>query len=206
MLDSTDKDSPNIKLKYPINDNSLTPFNEQSSPFNLEDPDNIKRELIYDPETGNYYYKQEMGDNLKYRPENYMTLDEFLDYDLNKGIKNYWQSKVATENEFNKKNGFEVPPLKIESEIFDRIFGGNTIDIRPSGSAELIFGVNTSRTDNPALPLRQRKISVFDFQQRIQLNVIGNIGEKLRITTNYNTEASLVFENQIKVDYTGNED
>lgn len=206
MLDSTDKDSPNIKLKYPINDNSLTPFNEQSSPFNLEDPDNIKRELIYDPETGNYYYKQEMGDNLKYRPENYMTLDEFLDYDLNKGIKNYWQSKVATENEFNKKNGFEVPPLKIESEIFDRIFGGNTIDIRPSGSAELIFGVNTSRTDNPALPLRQRKISVFDFQQRIQLNVIGNIGEKLRITTNYNTEATFDFENQIKVDYTGNED
>lgn len=202
--DSTEKDT--IDLKYPIEDQSNTPFNQQESPFNLENPDNISEELYYDPETGNYYYKQSLGDDMEYRPENYMTFDEYNDYNYNQALQEYWKSKVSTENEFNKENGFEIPPVKVESEFFDRIFGGNTIDIRPSGSAELVFGVNISRTENPALPLNQRRITVFDFDQRIQLNVIGNIGEKLQLTTNYNTEATFDFENQVKVDYTGDED
>ena len=41
---------------------------------------------------------------------------------------------------------------------------------------------------------------------RIQLNLIGKIGDKLRVTTNYNTEASFDWENQVKMDYTGYED
>lgn len=195
-----------VELKYPIEDNSLTPFNEETTPFDLEDPGNISKEMEYDTESGNYYYRQKLGDDLDYRPDNYMTLDEYLDYDLDESIDKYWQSKVATENEFNKENGFQVPPIKVENKAFDRIFGGNTIDIRPSGSAELVFGLNISRTDNPSLPERQRRITIFDFDQRIQLNVIGNIGDKLRITTNYNTEATFDFENQVKVEYTGYED
>lgn len=91
-------------------------------------------------------------------------------------------------------------------EAFNRIFGGNTIDIRPQGSAALSFGLNISRYDNPTLPERQRRNTTFDFKERIQMNVIGNIGEKLKITTNYNTEASFDFENQIKLEYTGYED
>jgi len=206
MLDSTDTDTNDVDLKYPIEDQSQTPFQQQENRFDLEDPDNVKKELIYDPVTGNYFYKQTLGEGLEYRPENYMTLDEYSDYEYNNALSEYWKSKISTENEFNKQNGFSVPPIKVENEFFDRIFGGNTIDIRPSGSAELIFGVNTSRTDNPAIPLQQRRITVFDFDQRIQLNVIGNIGDKLRLTTNYNTEATFDFENQVKVDYTGYED
>lgn len=40
----------------------------------------------------------------------------------------------------------------------------------------------------------------------IQMNVIGKIGDKLKITTNYNTGAVFNFENQVKLDYTGYED
>ena len=94
----------------------------------------------------------------------------------------------------------------MRGEAFDRIFGGNTINIRPQGSAEVIFGINTSRTDNPRIPVDQRRITTFNFDQRIQLNLVGNIGEKLKIDTNYNTEATFDFENQVKLDYTGYED
>ena len=34
-----------------------------------------------------------------------------------------------------------IPKLKVGGEIFDRIFGGNSVDIRPNGSAELIFAI-----------------------------------------------------------------
>lgn len=38
------------------------------------------------------------------------------------------------------------------------------------------------------------------------MNVVGNIGEKMKLTTNYNTEASFDFENKMKLEYTGYED
>jgi cell surface protein SprA len=66
--------------------------------------------------------------------------------------------------------------------------------------------VNISKTENPRIPIHQRKITTFNFDQRIQLNLVGNIGDKLKINTNYNTEATFDFENQVKLDYTGHED
>ena len=38
------------------------------------------------------------------------------------------------------------------------------------------------------------------------MNVIGKIGEKLKLTTNFNTEATFNFENDMKLEYTGFED
>ena len=46
----------------------------------------------------------------------------------------------------------------------------------------------------------------FTFDQKIQLNVTGTIGDKLKISTNYNTDAQFQFENQVKLDYTGHPD
>ncbi|MBL0340347.1 MAG: cell surface protein SprA [Bacteroidetes bacterium] len=80
------------------------------------------------------------------------------------------------------------------------------MDIRPQGSAELTFGVNIYRNDNPSIPEKQRRNASFDFKEKIQMNVVGNIGEKMKLTTNYNTEASFDFENKMKLEYTGYED
>ena len=38
------------------------------------------------------------------------------------------------------------------------------------------------------------------------MNVIGKIGDKLKLTTNFNTESTFDFENQMKLEYTGYED
>jgi len=56
------------------------------------------------------------------------------------------------------------------------------------------------------LPEEQRKTTSFDFQEKIQMNVIGKIGDKLKLTTNFNTESTFDFENQMKLEYTGYED
>ena len=91
-------------------------------------------------------------------------------------------------------------------KAFDKIFGGNAVDIRPQGSAELIFGLKINRLDNPQLPEEQRQTTSFDFQEKIQMNVIGKIGDKLKLTTNFNTESTFDFENQMKLEYNGYED
>ena len=198
-----------IDLQYPITDNSVSPFGSQNNPINLEDPDNITEEIQYDPVTGNYYVVSKIGDSLDYRPVNYMTFDEYNEYNLDQALSKYWQEKAATESEFSKdeKGGSSlIPSLNVKGEGFDNIFGGNTIDIRPSGSALVKFGLKNSKTENPALSERQRSITTFDFDQQIQVNLIGNIGDKLKLSINYNTEATFDFENQVKIDFTGYDD
>ena len=203
MADSTEEDSGDVELIFPFEDNSNEGYEKQRSPLFLNDPSNVKKSFEYDPETGEYKYYQKMGDR-DFRSPNSMSLEEYLEYDMEKGNKDFWRQKSAAET-LNESEGFR-PKINVKGELFDRIFGGNVIDIRPQGSAELSFGINVSRRDNPILPERQRRTSTFDFQQKIQLNVIGNIGEKLKLQTSYNTEATFDFENQTKLEYTGYED
>src|SRR5690554_3286181 len=82
-----------------------------------------------------------------------------------------------------------IPPLKIDSPLFANIFGSDEIQIRPEGSVELSLGVNSARYDNPSIPEKDRRITRFDFQQQIQLNLVGQIGDKLKLGASYNTEA-----------------
>jgi len=198
-------DTPEVQLPYTFKDNNGTqPIFDDKSNLYLNNPSNIKTEISYDPKTGNYDVTQKMGD-LKYRPDTYIDAEDYQDYMFRKATHDYWKTKIKAED-LNKPRKGIVPKLQVNSELFDRIFGGNTVDIRPTGTAELIFGLNRNKTLNPAIPQKQQKVTNFDFNMRIQLNLIGKIGDKLKITTSYNTEASFDWENQVKLDYTGYED
>lgn len=199
-------DTPDTDLPYQFNDNNgKPPQYDPKSKLYLDNPSNIKTETVYNPKTGQYDVKQKIGE-MDYRPETYMSMKEYRDYMFKKSMNDYWRSRVAADDLNNKPRKGMIPKMQVQSELFDRIFGGNTIDIKPTGTAELIFGLNRNKNLNPAIPQKQQKITNFDFNMRIQLNLIGKIGDKLKITTNYNTEASFDWENQVKLDYTGYED
>lgn len=201
-------DSPDTpsKLKYEFKDKSVQDplYYPNGGGLKLDDPANIKKDVEYDPVTGQYVIKQKIGD-LDYRPPTYMSPEEYMDYRIQKQVKSYWRQRTNAED-VKQSNRALIPKLHVSGDLFDRIFGGNTVDIRPQGTAELIFGVNNSKTENPVLPVKQRSITTFDFNEKIQLNVIGKIGDKLKLTTNYNTEATFDFENQMKIEYNGHED
>jgi len=194
-----------IKLPYPWKDNLTDPISNapSQSPMYLGDPSNIQMGIDYDPDENQYNINETMGDRF-YRNPTYLTFDEFVRSEYSKSTKNYWKEISENSSEAQKKS--IIPKIYIGGQAFDRIFGGNTIDIRPQGSAELTFGVNVYRNDNPSIPEKQRRNATFDFNEKIQMNIVGNIGEKMKLTTNYNTEASFDFENKMKLEYTGYED
>ncbi|MBI4946251.1 MAG: cell surface protein SprA [Bacteroidetes bacterium] len=200
-------DTP-VTLKYPMHDQStgMPSLNDYKGGLYLNDPSNIKTDITYDTDSGVYDVSQKMG-KLNYRPPLYMTPEEYMDYQFKKSMKSYWKERSSAESMTQKKNKSNlIAPIKINSQIFDRIFGSNIVDIRPQGSAELIFGVNSSHTENPAIPVKQRRITTFDFDEKIQLSLVGKIGDKMKITTNYNTQATFDFENKMKLEWTGGED
>jgi len=195
-------DTGRVNLPFPIYD-YYEYTQQQNSPINFQDPSNLTTEIVYNPTTGMYEIYQNIG-GLYYRYPTAMTQEEYIEYQRKKAQNDYFKEKVQEDNE--QQRGNLMPLIKMENEAFDIIFGGDEINIRPQGSATLSFGVNVSRYDNPVLPLKQRRVATFDFQQQIKLNLVGQIGDKLKLTISQNTEATFNFENVVKIEYTGYED
>ncbi len=173
------------------------------SGLSLTNPRVITTHYEYDPDFGHYVKTQRIGDMMIGRPV-YISFDEFLSYDMDRRLQDYWNERAAPQD-FERRDGL-IPEIHIGSEFFDRIFGGSTIDIRPSGSAELIFGVMSNYREDPGLDEQRRRTTNFDFQQRIQLAVEADIGTKVTLGANYNTESAFDFENRMKLEYRGTED
>lgn len=169
----------------------------------LNKPGNIKYEVEFDPITGQYVFYEKIG-NLNYRLPQTMSIEDYIDYDFNQSVKNYWKQRARIQD-LDKKNSL-IPELTIGGEAFNRIFGGNTINIQPQGYVEVSFGYQMNATENPAIPERLRKVPTFDFDEKIQMNVVGQIGTKMNMRVNYNTEATFDYENKMNLEYTGEED
>lgn len=193
-----------VDLRYPFRDRSGIPWQKSStSPLKLDMPSNFSSDVVYDPELNEYIFYEKIG-NFDIRQPVHMSPEEYGDFVFEQSVRDYWRYKVTGDESFARRS--LIPQIQFGGEAFDKIFGSNTIDIVPQGSAELIFGINISRTENPTLSEKLRTIPTFDFQEKIQMNVTGSIGDKMQLGINYNTEAMFDFENRTKLEYSGDED
>jgi len=192
-------------LTYPLPSGDGYPFASSSfnSPLYLQNPANISSKVVYDPLTQKYVFSETIG-TWKYRNPSIMSSEEYQKYEFRQQVMDYWQMKSGGEG-LEGQLSF-IPPIQVGGEAFDKIFGSNVINITPSGSAELIFGFNLSKQDNPNISERLRSVPSFTFDEKIIMNVAGSIGDKFAMDISYNTEATFDFENQTKLEYTGKED
>jgi len=189
-------------LPFPII-NPLNPFQNLPQSFDLGDPTNLNQTIVYDPETGTFVFRDIMGKDTYFRPPQAMTLEEYLKYEQKKSFSLDWKEIVAEESAENRT--FELP-IKIGSKAFESFFGSDEITITPGGNLEISLGANHSRVDNPILPMRQRNITRFDFNQNINMDITGQIGTNMKVNMKYNTRANFDFENISKLERTGKED
>jgi cell surface protein SprA len=187
-----------------LNEDTGIPWeSQQKAPLFLDKPSNYKSTVIYDPDKNEYILYEKIG-ALDYRPPVHMNPEEFRKYEYAKAMRDYWDSRISGAQAGFKSN--LIPQIEVGGAAFDKIFGSNTINIVPQGSAELIFGINISKTQNPTLPVKLQTIPTFDFKEKIQMNVTGTIGDKMQLGVNYNTDAMFEFENRTKLQYAGKED
>ena len=193
------QDPDTLNLPFPI-----PPDEDQaSSPLYMSTPGNITTEVEYNPKTKLYTIYYKVG-NVNIRAPKVMNAEEYSSFQFEQSMREYWQQRSGG-GKIDRGSGI-LPKLEVGGESFDRIFGSNVIEIIPEGNAELLFGITSSKTDNPTISEDLRRNTTFDFQSKIQMNVNGTVGEKLRLEINYNTEATFDFENNVTVDYTGFED
>jgi cell surface protein SprA len=190
-------------LPFPIQ-NNYDPTQTGKQSFDLGDPSSVKQSIVYDPISGKYIFKETFGKNdLNYRNPSMMTLEEYLEYQNKKSLQSNWKDKI---DEQTKQNQAVIPPIKVPGKTFKNIFGSDEISIKPQGSVEIGLGVNSSRYDNPMLPVKQRRITRMDFQPQMQMNLTGQIGTRIKTTATYSTQAGFDFENVVNLAYAGDED
>ncbi len=177
--------------------------------MDLPTPVSIQDLYTYDPITDRYIYTQTLGSfNITYpiilTPQEYQLLIQ------EEQMKAYFKEKIDAAD--GRKAGSDeqqknlLPTFYVNSNFFESIFGGNTIEVIPQGSVEMDLGLLYTKQDNPQYSPRNRSNFSFDFDQRISLSLLAKVGTRLQVTANYDTESTFDFQNQIKLEYTPTED
>ncbi len=197
---------PSRQPTYDPQDRLGDPFsgNVEHSPLLDAEPFGLDMEIEVD--TGRNYTIYERMNGLDYRPPTVMSFEEYSRLYERKIVRDYWRAKAAELDGESAISGRRLIPKIPISPVFDRIFGGSFVDIQPNGSVTLDFGFRSERIFNQSIPIRRQKQGTFDFEQRIGMNVIGQVGEKLRVTANFDNNTSFDFENDLRVEYTGFEE
>ena len=192
-------------LPYPFKDQKAfaKPTKPDTTALYLKRPSNIRTVIEYDPVSGDYLISEKIG-SLDYRLPIALRRGEYLKNDLQESIDRYWRQKMS-QNSLDQKSQL-LPQFRINSAAFNKVFGSNIVNIRPQGYVEMSLGIKSNRIENPSIPVRMQKYTTFDFSEKINVNLDGQIGERLKMRFNYNTDATFDFENKIKLDYSGNED
>jgi cell surface protein SprA len=175
----------------------------------IKNPNSIINAYKYDPVTNRYIYSSTFeGFNINYPL--ILTPKEYQELVLRESMREYFKKKSDAID--GKKEGSEaakkdlLPRYYVNSGFFETIFGGNTIDVKPTGSVEMDLGVRYTKQDNPAFSPRNRAQTTFDFDQRISMSLMGKVGTRLNVNANYDTESTFAFQNLIKLEYTPTED
>ena len=180
-------------------------LNRTKSSLDLLNPDNVTTTVEYDAVMGCYVMRTRIGD-VDIATPYMMTMDEYQAYSEKEQIGKYWQNKIS-EVEHDNERKFDITDMKFNIGPADKVFGSGGVHLKTQGSAELMFGFKHQYVDNPALTERSRNNNIFDFDEKIQLNVNGKVGTKLNMNLNYNTEASFSFDQiNAKMNYQGEED
>ena len=177
-----------------------------SSALDLRFPENIKQQVEYDDSTNTYVIGSKIGDSYLNTPV-VMTSEEYQRWSERKEREQFFRKKDAENVENKGKEKFNFADMHFNIGPAEKIFGPGGVRIKTQGTAEIKLGANFKNVENPSLPERNRKTKAVDFDEKININVTGKVGDKVNMSLNYNTDATFDFDTKnLKLRYEGKED
>ena len=189
--------------------NTTTPQDSTKMGFSvgqigISNPPSVVNLYTYDPKTDRYIFTSTIaGYSINY--PKFLTPKEYEAMVLKESIRNYYKKKLDAID--GVKKGTEeakkdlLPKYYVNNSFFETIFGGNTIDVKPTGSVEMDLGVRYTKQDNPSFSTQNSSTTTFDFNQRISMSLMGKVGTRLNVNANYDTQSTFAFQNLIKLEY-----
>ena len=161
----------------------------------------------YDPQTGLYFFRSKLGDDDVVTPLS-MSQDEYMTWSEKEAMRNYWKERNRQEAENEKNKKISLNDIQFGLGKADKIFGPGGVRLKLQGQVEILMGFKINRVQNPALSERMRKPApIFDFDEKIQMNVDARVGDRVHFGMNYNTESSFDWDqSKVNLSYEGKED
>ena len=96
--------------------------------------------------------------------------------------------------------------IPIPSNPVLSIFGPPRINLKIAGAVDIRGAWRNQKLDQQTLSQLGNVRNEPDFNQDVQINVNGTVGDKLNIGANWDTQNQFEYENQLKIKYTGYDD
>lgn len=198
-----------VRVDHPM----VTPFRSSTHPLYVPEPVLVRTQHQLDTASYQYRVRKVVGGADIKEPLTY-SFDEYKEERFRQAIRQNWETmarkyELATDKKrglgdlFGSVTNIEIPVPK--NPLFS-IFGPNIIRLQINGAVDIHAAFRNTSSDlfvnNPLGQSRNEP----DFNQNVQVNVKGEIGDKLKIDADWNTQRTFEFENQLRVRYTGYED
>ena len=202
---STESIQDTIEARFPVSETTPADIDDlQQRPLDLKQPTNIVTDTVYNEKEGTYRLNTRLGENTLLTAPILLTPEEYAKWQERSTMNRFFRKKNYEAWESSqKKNKFDFTDMHFDLGPAEKIFGPGGVRV----NAELKIGYSIQTIDNPALPSRSRRTNSFDFDEKINLNVRGSVGDKMNMDFNYNTEATFSYDaKKINLKYDGKED
>lgn len=190
-----------VQRTYPLTFDDLS-----QGAYDLKRPDNMQQTVEYNDSLDRYIIGYKIGGTYVNAPI-MMTPQEYMKWSEKRSFADYYRAKNQEILQKQGKEKFDFTDMHFDLGPAEKIFGPGGVRIKTQGPAELKFGATLNNIDNPSLPIRNRKTTTMNFDEKINLSVNGKVGDKVNMNLNYNTDATFDYDAQdMKLRYEGKED
>ena len=161
-----------IQRTIPITEDDL----EQGS-ADLQRPENMKQTVEYNDTIDRYIIGNKIGGTYVGAPI-MMDYSQYFKWSERQLMQDFWRSKNEEVVKTKGKEKFDFTDMHFDLGPAEKIFGPGGVRIKTQGTAELKFGATLKNIDNPSLPIRNRKTTTMDFDEKINLSVNGKVGDR----------------------------
>lgn len=198
-----------LDMRYPVRPTIPTDIEALTADelaSDLRTPSNITTTTEYDAETGCYIVRTKLGD-MDIASPLMLSAEQYNNWKIRESMARYYRERNSVESQKKDKQPFNIFDMNFALGPLEKIFGPGGVQLKTQGNVQIKMGVNSNKTDNPALSLSSRRKTYFDFDQKIQATINASVGDRLKFNMTYNTDATFDFDSKnLKLGYEGKED
>lgn len=176
----------------------------------------VERKVVLDSAMERIRISERIGD-VEVRPSIELPLEIYKKLRYKAAIRDNFRQIIGQQSAgvtrdaladvFSKITKISVYVPGGESALFATLFGPPTVSVQVAGNIDIKASYQIEESEDPVRRASgTSSTAVPNFDQQVQMNLTGTIGDKLTITADWNTERPFQYENQLAIRYKGYED
>ncbi len=147
-----------------------------------------------------------------FRIPTFLPFRDYLQLGLSHKAQALWRKAAhdqifgeRLENRNGRGIGFDIP-IPIKSQAFQKIFGGASVGLKVVGNINIDGGLRHEKRSEVKTAINRQSDYNFKMKQTQRFTVKGNVGQKVNVYVDQDSERPFEFDNAIRLEYKGFDD